>query len=110
MSQTFVVLYYCICSTVGKRNGLDLFPKIQMQLDTDQIKLALKRDVAWSLCGVLNDSNLPLLGSWTFFNKLVSNMKYEAVVQEHLPVNPYPRDYHICKEYLDFLLEVILRS
>ena len=110
MSQTFVVLYYYICSTVGKRNGLDLFPKIQMQFDTDQTELALKRDVAWSLCGVLNDSNLPLLGSWTFFSKLVSNMKYEAAVQEHLPLNPRPRDYHICKEYLDFLLEVILMS
>ena len=57
-----------------------------MQFDTDQTKLALNRDIAWSLCGVLNDENLPLLGSWTFFNKLVSNVEYEAVVQQYLSV------------------------
>ena len=34
-------------------------------------------------------------------------MKYEAVVQEYLLVNPHPPDYPICKEYLDFLLDVI---
>ena len=92
---------------IGKRNGLDLFPKFQMQFDTDQTERALKRDIAWSLCGVLNDEALPLLGSQTFFNKLVSNTKYEAVVQEYRPVNPHPPDYPICKEHLDYLLEVI---
>ena len=34
-------------------------------------------------------------------------MKYDAVVQEYLPVNPHPPDYPICKEYLNFVLEVI---
>ena len=92
---------------IGKRNDRDLFPKFQMQFDTDQSELALKRDITWSLCGVLRDDDLPLLGSWTFFNKVVSNMKYEAVVQEYLLVNPHLPDYPICKEYLDFLLEVI---
>ena len=91
---------------IGKRSGPHLFLKFQKQFDTDQNELALKRDIAWSLCGVLNDDHLPLLGSWTFFNKLVSNMKYEAIVQEHLPVNPHLLDYPTCKEYLDFLLEV----
>ena len=28
---------------------------------------------------ILNDSDLSLLGSWTFFKKLVSNVKHEAV-------------------------------
>ena len=45
-----------------KRNDPDLFPKFQMQFDTDQTELALKKDTAWSLCGVLNDDDLPLLG------------------------------------------------
>ena len=78
-----------------------------MQFDTDQTELALKRDTAWSVWGVLNDDNLLLLGSWKFFNKLVSNTKYEAVVQEYHVVIRHPPDYPICKEYLDFLLEVI---
>ena len=34
---------------IGKRNGLDLFPKFQMQFDTDQTQQALKRDITWSL-------------------------------------------------------------
>ena len=55
---------------IGKRNGPDLFPKIQMQFDTDQTELALKRNITWSQCSVLNDDDLPLLGSWTFFKKL----------------------------------------
>ena len=38
---------------IGKRNDPDLFPKFQMQFDTDQTELALKKDTAWSLCGVL---------------------------------------------------------
>ena len=94
---------------IGKRNGPDLFRKFQIQFDTDQTELALKRDIAWSLCGVLNDDDLQLqlFGSWTFFKKLVSNVKYEAVVQEYLPVNPHPPDYPTCKCYLDFLLEII---
>ena len=58
------------------------------------------------LYAVLNDDDLPLLGSWSFFKKLVSNVKYEAVVQEYLPANPRPPDYPTCKDHLDFL-EVI---
>ena len=95
---------------IGKRNDPDLFLKFQMQFDTDQAELALIRNIAWSLCSALNDDNLPLLGSWTFFNQLVSNMKYGAVVKEYLPVNPHSPDCPICKEYLDFLLEVIDES
>ena len=91
---------------IKKCNGPDLFLKFQMQFDTDLIELALKRDIAWFLCGDLNGDDLPLLGSSTFFNKLVSNMKY-VVVQEYLPLNTHPTDYPMCKEYLDFLLEVI---
>ena len=92
---------------IGKHNCPDLFPKFQMLFDTDQTELALKRDIAWSLCGVLNDDDLSLLGSWTFFSKLVSNIKYETVVQKSLPVNTNRPDYPIDKEYLDFFLEVI---
>ena len=48
---------------------------------------------------------LSLFGYWSFCSKLVSNVKYEAVVQEYLPVN-LPPDYPTCKDYLDFLLDV----
>ena len=92
MSQEFRALSHC----QTKRNGPDLYSKIQMQFDNDQRKLTLKASIVWSLSGVLNDNNFLLLGSWTFF-------KYEAIVPEYLPVNPCLPDY---KESLDFFLEV----
>ena len=46
---------------------------------------------------ILNDGDLPLLGSWTFFKKLVSHVKYEAVIQEYLPVDSHIPDYPTCK-------------
>ena len=82
----------------GKRVGPPLFP------DFDQ---CLRRDIAWSLCGVLDEEKLPLLGCWTPFNKLVTSHSSEAIVQEFLPVTPHPPVYPVCKEYLDFLLDVI---
>ena len=33
-------------NNIGKRNGPDLFPKFQMQFDTDQAELALKKEIA----------------------------------------------------------------
>ena len=80
---------------IGKHSGPDLFLKFQMQFDTDQTELALKKDIACSLSDLLNDDDFPLLGSWRFFSKLVSNMKYEAVVPEYLPTNPHLTDYPI---------------
>ena len=87
---------------IGKHNAPDLFLKFQMQFDFDQIEQALKRDIACSLC----DDDFPLLGSWRFFNKLVSNIEYESIVPEYLRVNPHPTDCPIFKGYLDFLLKV----
>ena len=92
---------------IGKRCGPNLFPGFKITSETDELEAALKRDIAWSLCGTLKDDDLPILGSWTVFNKCVSKETYEAVVQEYLPVSPFPPDYPVCKEYLDFLLDVI---
>ena len=36
---------------IGKRNISDLFSKLRIQFDTDQTELALKKEIAWSLCG-----------------------------------------------------------
>ena len=73
----------------------------------------VKRDFAWSLAGSLpqdfvENEVLPLLGSWTSFNKKVTEFDTARCVQEYLPVYPHPPAYPICKKYLDFLCEVIL--
>ena len=54
-----------------------------------------------------DDEELPLLGSWTPFNREVTDHLTTACIQEFLPKTPHPPEYPICKEYLDFLLEII---
>ena len=53
------------------------------------------------------DRRSTLLGSWTAFNKKVSSYETSQMIQEYLPVTPHSPEYPVCKEYLDFLLDVI---
>ena len=85
-----------------KRVGPAVFTNFCLQVKTDYLEESLKRDIAWSLCGTLSDEDLPLLGSWTPYNKLVSSHDCESIIQEYLPVKPHPPEYPVCKEYLDF--------
>ena len=86
---------------------LPLFSDFTLQYETDEIGQCLRRDIAWSLCGVLDEEELQLLGSWTPFNRLVTSHLSEAIVQDFRPVTPHPPEYPVCKEYLDFLLDLI---
>ena len=60
-----------ICSSkllslnIEKCNVADLFPKFQMLFETDQTRLALKRDIYWCLRAAVNYVASPLLGSST---------------------------------------------
>lgn len=93
--------------TLKKRVGPPKFTNFVPEFDKGLLEKAFRKDIAWSLCGILDDEDLPLLGSWTPFNKLVSGHESEKIVQEYLPVTPHPPEYPVCKEYLDFLLNVI---
>ena len=57
---------------------------------------------------VIETENLSLIGSWTSFNKMVTEFKTEKCIQKYMPVCPHPAEYPVCKQYLDFLGEVIL--
>ena len=87
--------------------GLYRSSDFTLQYETDEIGQCFRRDIAWSLCGVLDEEELPLLGSWTPFNRLVTSHLSEAIVQDFRPVTPHPPEYPVCKEYLDFLLDLI---
>ena len=93
----------------GKRVDPPLFPSHKDEKSRKHLDLCLKRDIAWSMAGALKSDNeeLPLLGSWTPFNREVTDHLTTACIQEFLPVTPHPPEYPICKEYLDFLLEII---
>ena len=77
----------------------------------DELEISFKKDIAWSAAGSLpqyfQEEELPLLGSWTPFNKKISTVSTEKCIQEYLPVTAEPPEYPVCKEYLDFLLEIM---
>ena len=93
--------------TLGKRVGPPLLPDLQIERQDNLLEESLMKDIAWSLCGAIVDEELPLIGSWTAFNKMVSSHDSNQIVQEYLPVSPHPPEYPVCKEYLDFLLDII---
>lgn len=47
------------------------------------------------------------LGSWTAFDKQVSDYRPLKIIQEYLPVKPEPPVYPVLKEYNEFLLDLI---
>ena len=98
--------------SIGKRMGPSPFQNYKDDEDLrDELDLCFKKDIAWAAAGSLppefRGEELPLLGSWTPFNKKVSTSSAEKCIQEYLPVTSEPPEYPVCKEYLDFLLEIL---
>ena len=97
---------------IGTRSELPLYPDYEDGAGVaSELNICLLKDIAWSIAGSLPSSfdgeHLQLLGSWTPFNKYVTTSSTNKCIQEYLPVSPYAPEYSICKEYLDFMLEVI---
>ena len=84
---------------IGKKEGPPLFPDYSEDQDTSLLDLCLKKDIAWSVAGSLqsNEDN-PLM---------TSSAELTKCIQQYLPVIPEPPEYPVCKDYLDFLLELI---
>ena len=69
-------------------------------------------DKLWSVVsGVMHSKSnvnekLPLIGSWTHFNKQISGVQFQETIIQYMPVIPQPvNDHAVLKEYLHFLLE-----
>ena len=54
-----------------------------------------------------DEDGLHLLGSWTAFNKTVCEKESVKSLLKYLPANENPPEYPVCKEYLNFILDVI---
>ena len=69
----------------------------------------VKRDVVWAILDSLpgKSANSDIIGSWTAFNKVVSNVAVKKSLLEYLPVIPEPPEYPVCKAFLDSLLELM---
>ena len=96
---------------IGKRKSPEPLPYLNMQ-ETESTLLNTRFDLnlLWSIAGgipidIIPGEELPLIGSWTPFNKKTSVVKLSKSVLQYLPVVPTPPDYDVLKEYLDFLLD-----
>ena len=87
-----------------------LFPNF---VDDDSSNLIIGRfkiDLLWSITGGSSDNvneseGIPLLGSWTHLNKIISEKEFQKAVIQYMPTVPQPvSDYSVHKAYLDFLL------
>ena len=65
------------------------------------------KDLIWVIASGLpkdigSTTDLPLLGSWTEFNKIVTNVTTFKSIINYMPTTPEPPDYKLWKEYLNF--------
>ena len=66
-------------------------------------------DIIWSITGdipddICNPCNIPLLGSWTQFNKKIYPREFKSAVIQYMPTVPQPvSDYAVLHSYLQFL-------
>ena len=98
---------------IGDKSEPQLFQSVSEDASSQsELEYCRKKDILWAIAGsvsreVTGLEELPKLGSWTAFNRMVSKENCLPCVQEFLPVSPHSPKYPICKRYLDFLLDVI---
>ena len=85
-----------------------LFPHHVDDADNSLLEQRFNEDILWSLLGGIPDDvadGLEIIGSWTAFHRMSSNVDICKSVMEYMPVVPQPPDYDVLREYLDFLVE-----
>ena len=97
--------------SVGKRVPLPLLQWNDLESNDNPLKLCFSKDLIWAIAsGLLKDidgaTNLPFLSSWTAFNKNVTDVTTFKSIMNYMPATPEPLDYKVCKEYLDFLVNI----
>ena len=95
--------------TIGQRKPPPLFPEFQDDPETPLLEQCYKIDVIWSLLDTLPGSSekaIPV-GSRTAFKKEVTSKEVRKFLLEYLPVIPEPPEYHVCKNFLDRLLDLM---
>ena len=68
------------------------------------------KDILWAVPSGLpsrSDQELPLLGLWTSFMKLTCKAVTPASLLKYLPANEKPPEHDVCKQYLEFIMEVM---
>jgi len=95
--------------TIGQRKPPPLFPDFQDDPEMPLLEQCFKIDVIWSLLDTLPGSSekaVPV-GSWTAFKKEVTSKEVRKSLLKYLPVIPEPPEYHVCKNFLVRLLDLM---
>eukprot|EP00795_Rhopilema_esculentum_P009663 gene9663-17422_t len=94
---------------IGQRIPPKLFIDHVDNTDDDLLTYCLKRNVVWAMLdglpGRTEDDNT--IGSWTAFNKIMTDVEVQKSLVEYLPVIPQPPEYPVCKNFLDKLLRLM---
>ena len=95
---------------IGKLVSPRTFPDYVDVEETDQIEQSFQKDILWSLAGGVpldDEDDIPLLGSWTAFMKNTTKKKTVQSLLKYLPANENPPEHGVCKDYLEYLLEIM---
>ena len=80
-----------------------------MESNDNPLKLYFSKDLIWAIASglpkdIVGTTDLLLLGSWTEFNKIVTNFTTFKSIINYVSTIPEPPDYKVCKEYLNFVV------
>ena len=98
---------YC----VGKLTDPPSFSDYVDDESKDLLESRFLKDLVWSIIGGIpatenEKDELPLVGSWTHFNKQLSNVEVRKALFKYMPVIPHSvNEPSVLKAYLEFLLE-----
>ena len=96
---------------IGKLVPLSLCTNYEDSTAHNLLDKCFAMDLIWALAGGIpdniNDEPLPLLGSWTTYQKAVCNSEVTISLFKYLPANVDPPGYSDCKEYFDFMLDTM---
>ena len=69
---------------------------------------SVNQDIAWAIANGVpsEEESLPLLGSWTAFNRETTSVDQNASIVKYMPVIPEPPLYAVCKDYLETLKHI----
>ena len=95
---------------MGKLVPPPLIPGYKDCEDQELVDASFQEDLLWSLAGGVptnSDDPLPFMGSWTAFKKSICEKETPRSILNYLPANENPPEHGVCKEYLEYALEVM---
>ena len=92
---------------IGQRKSPPLFPQYEDKENINLLENSFKKGILWAISkGYLSSLENKSLGSWTIFNKSITQDNKAKSIMEYLPTIA-TTDYPVCKYFLDKLLQIM---